>query len=637
MKVFELDFISTVQRSTVMSEIILSSEQKKIVDTIDGAILVKAAPGSGKTRVVIERIKKLLKTKKRVRVLALTFSNLAADEMHERLEMDSSIKDLLSYVTIGTIHSFCLDLVQKHKSLIGLQHDLMLFEDSSERKLILKNIFLQDIQLKQYLIHKENTDQILNDCLNRISELKRKFISPDIYSDRQFAQVYEAYNESLRDQNAIDFDDILFFAYRILNENPRVAKLYTSVYKYICVDEAQDLNFAQYEVLRALCGSEFKNIMLVGDDKQSIYGFNGSDSRFMTEQFVKDFSPIPYELNENYRSATSIIKFANTIDGSNITAVNYKYEGELKAFSFIDELTEAKYIIDRICDLIKTGHKDIQGKLELENFAVIARNKYALNQLEEQLKERGIDYFFKRLSLGISNESDYMQMFDWGMRLFINPKDLVHLNKLKNKLKLVDMSFSSNMAIAQAELKKLFEDHQLFGISQSMDHWGDRMFDLDKALNCIENQIVYMNDEEEHYFISNDIQQWRQHWKKYKTQVSREYRSLNSFRSYVSLGKTQDTSNDTGISLLTAHMSKGLQYDVVFIIGLTEGTFPDYRAISNDEMNQERNNFYVAVTRAKRLCYLTYPKKKKMPWGGESFQKKSQFLNGLVIQNIEQT
>lgn len=616
-----------------MSEIILSSEQKKIVDTIDGSILVKAGPGSGKTRVVIERIKKLLKTKKRVRVLALTFSNLAADEMRERLEMDSSIKDSLSHVTIGTIHSFCLDLVQKHKSLIGLQHDLMLFEDSSERKLILKNIFLQDIQLKQYLLQKKNPDHILNDCLNKISELKRKFISPDTYSDRKFAQIYEAYNDSLRDQNAIDFDDILFFAYRILNENPRVAKLYTSVYKYICVDEAQDLNSAQYEVLRALCGSEFKNIMLVGDDKQSIYGFNGSDSRLMTKKFVSDFSPITYELNENYRSATSIIEFANTIDGSNITAVNYKYEGELQAFSFIDELTEAKYIIDRICDLIKTGHKDIQGKLELENFAVIARNKYALNQLEEQLTERGIDYFFKRSSLGISNESDYMKMFDWGMRLFINPKDIVHLNKLKNKLQSVDIPFSSNIAIAQAELKKLFEDYQLCGISQSMDYWKDSAFDLDKAFNCIEEQIVSMNDEE-HYLISNDIQQWRQHWKKYKNQVSREYRSLSSFRSYVSLGKTQDTSNNTGISLLTAHMSKGLQYDVVFVIGLTEGTFPDYRAIGNDEMNQERNNFYVAVTRAKRLCYLTYPKKKKMPWGGERVQQKSQFLKELEIKNI---
>lgn len=616
-----------------MSEIILSSEQKKIVDTIDGSILVKAGPGSGKTRVVIERIKKLLKTKKRVRVLALTFSNLAADEMRERLEMDSSIKDSLSHVTIGTIHSFCLDLVQKHKSLIGLQHDLMLFEDISERKLILKNIFLQDIQLKQCLLQKKNPDHILNDCLNKISELKRKFISPDTYSDRKFAQIYEAYNDSLRDQNAIDFDDILFFAYRILNENPRVAKLYTSVYKYICVDEAQDLNSAQYEVLRALCGSEFKNIMLVGDDKQAIYGFNGSDSSLMSKRFVIDFSPTLYALNENYRSATSIIEFANTIDGSNITAVNYKYEGELKAFSFIDELTEAKYIIDRICDLIKTGHKDIQGKLELENFAVIARNKYALNQLEEQLTERGIDYFFKRSSLGISNESDYMKMFDWGMRLFINPKDIVHLNKLKNKLQSVDIPFSSNIAIAQAELKKLFEDYQLCGISQSMDYWKDSAFDLDKALNCIEEQIVSMNDEE-HYLISNDIQQWRQHWKKYKNQVSREYRSLSSFRSYVSLGKTQDTSNNTGISLLTAHMSKGLQYDVVFVIGLTEGTFPDYRAIGNDEMNQERNNFYVAVTRAKRLCYLTYPKKKKMPWGGERVQQKSQFLKELEIKNI---
>lgn len=623
-----------------MNEIILSPKQKNIVDTIDGAILVKAGPGSGKTRVVIERIKKLLKIKKRSRVLALTFSNLAADEMRERLEMDSSVKSLLTYVTVGTIHSFCLDLVQKHKSLIGLQHELMLFEDSSERKLILKNIFLQDVQLKQWLLQQEKPEQILDNYLNDISELKRKFISPDMCSDRQFAQVYEAYNDSLRNQNAIDFDDILFFAYLILNENLRVAKLYTSVYNYICVDEAQDLNFAQYAVLCALCGSNFKNIMLVGDDKQSIYGFNGSDSRLMTEHFVRDFSPIVYELNENYRSATSIIKFANTIDDSDITAVDYKYQGELKAFSFIDEYTEANYIIDKICDLIKNGHRDIQGKLSLENFAVIARNKYALNQLEKQFQERGIAYFFKRSSLGISSESDYMKILDWGMRLFINPKDIVHFNKLKNKLHLADISLSSDLTTARNQLREIFENNQLYGISQSVSYWIDGAFDLDKTLSCIEEcveaQLSSTENEEELYLISNDIQQWRKHCQKYKKQVPREHRSLSSFRSYVSLGKTQNIANDTGISLLTAHMSKGLQYDVVFIIGLSEGTFPDYRAIQSgkDAIQQERNNFYVAITRAKRLCYLTYPKKKRMPWGGERIQQKSQFLNGLVIEDI---
>ena len=153
------------------------------------------------------------------------------------------------------------------------------------------------------------------------------------------------------------------------------------------------------------------------------------------------------------------------------------------------------------------------------------------------------------------------------------------------------------------------------------------------ALNCLDN-ILPSFDDDERYLISMDIQQWRNHWSKYCMLVPKENRTLTSFRNQISLGKTRETEDSNGIALLTAHMSKGLQFDVVFIIGLSEGTFPDYRAIKADDtqLSQEMNNMYVAVTRAKRLCYMTYPAKKRMPWGDIKLQSPSRYIKDIVTE-----
>ena len=253
----------------------LTIKQSEIVNHKEGALLVKAGPGSGKTRVLIERVKEILKSGSRIHVLALTFSNMAADEMRNRLQDDAEIADLLDNVTVGTIHSFALDLVQKRGNLIGLNDNLTLFENENDRKTVLKEILINNQNLFETLRQNENINKLLNRVLSSIAEQKKRFITPELYeSDGDFKRVYEAYNENLRIQNAIDFDDILLFAYRILTENPKVQSLYASLYKYIFVDEAQDLNFAQYEVIKALCGDKIKNVMLVGDANQSIYAFS---------------------------------------------------------------------------------------------------------------------------------------------------------------------------------------------------------------------------------------------------------------------------------------------------------------------------------------------------------------------------
>jgi len=616
----------------------LTSKQQEIVNHTDGALLVEAGPGSGKTMVLVERIKKLLLIQKRCKILALTFSNLAAEEMKSRLHGDKTIEDYIDNVNFGTIHSFCLDLVQKRRNLIGLNNDLILFENIVDRQAALGDVFQNNAELFCLLNEQINPGNFLTEYLNKISDCKKKFISPEICEyDYPFSIIYDEYNQYLRRQNVIDFDDILFYAYRILTENPGVVKLYTSLYKYICVDEAQDLNFAQYEVIKALCGNDYKNIMFVGDENQSIYGFNGSDSKFMSQNFIKDFTPTIFSLNENFRSSKEIVKYANQIKESDNTS-NYFYDGELEIFSFMDELKEADFITRRINELFKYGHEDIKENLDYNDFAIIARNKYIFKEIELSFQKNNIPFFYKKVISGIDNESDYMKIFELSMRMLINPKDIIHFRELCKLLEIIAIdndSYNNGLDLlkqilsgSNGKYRKILDalsvlDTENFEFSNSL-----------KLLNDFESDSIYMSDEEK-YLIYGDIKQWENHWKKYIAQVKREYRNLISFRNNISLGKTQDISSDKGIALLTAHMSKGLQFEVVFIIGLTEGTFPDYRALNSQErMEQETNNMYVAVTRAKRLCYLTYSKKKQMPWGGIKEQEKSRFIQNTKLKNV---
>lgn len=609
----------------------LSQKQLQIVNHKDGALLVEAGPGSGKTRVLIERIKCLLSSSKRGKVLALTFSNLAADEMKDRLSEDRAFEEQLDRVTAGTIHSFCLDLVQSRGNLIGLNTDMVLFESEDDRKTVLKDVFLENQQLKDFLVRQQDKNQIMQRILQLITEQKKRFVLPENCSiSEPFPLIYSEYNRKLIDQNAMDFDDILFFAYRILTENPSVVHVYNSLYRYICIDEAQDLNFAQYQVIKALCGDSFNNVMMVGDANQSIYGFNGSDSDFMTKSFVADFSPVVYKLNDNYRSAKRIVEFANRLEHYD-SVTNYVYDGELSATKLADESAESKFVADKIEELIKNGHPDVEGQLSVNRIAVIARNKYVFSHLEKELSDRNIPFSFKKNSTGIDNESDYMKVFGLAIRILINKKDYIHLTQLKKSVGFSDNITDNKNGITI--LREVLTKTNYESMIPALEVLSKEVLNFSTALNCLDN-ILSSFDDDERYLISMDIQQWRNHWSKYCMLVPKENRTLTSFRNQISLGKTRESEDNNGIALLTAHMSKGLQFDVVFIIGLSEGTFPDYRAIKADgsQLSQEMNNMYVAVTRAKRLCYMTYPAKKRMPWGDIKNQSPSRYIKDIVTE-----
>jgi DNA helicase-2/ATP-dependent DNA helicase PcrA len=606
----------------------LSEKQKAIVEHTDGAMLVKAGPGSGKTRVLTERVKYLLSVKKRGKVLALTFSNMAAEEMRIRLEKDPQVGEDIERVTISTIHSFCLDMIQSRGYLIGLSTDVSLFENENDRAAILRSVFSGEPEYKAIYQKQQKPEVFLTKILSIISELKRELVSPEsCATDEPFPAIYQTYNDALSFQNVMDFDDILFYSYRILTENPDVAKLYTSVYRYVCIDEAQDLNNAQYRVIQALCGDGFHNIMMVGDENQSIYAFNGSRSKYMTELFVRDFAPTVFTLDENYRSAKQIIKYANTLVGCSDDISKYYYDGELSIHSYPNEKEEAVAIRSEIINLIEQGHKDVEGTLCHNNFAAIARNKYVFSSIEEELTANNIPFFYKKTQSVIQCETDYMKAFDLILRLIMNPRDFYHRQIL---CKLVNAYVEDETC---EDTSKLIEKL----LSQGAFSWmnailplisADGSIDFDKVIEALKTNTPSYISDNDRYLLEKDISEWQGHWGRFKGHVARENRSLLSFRNAISLGKTQNIEADSGVALLTAHMSKGLEFEVVFIIGLSEGTFPDYRAVNSggDAMAQEKNNMYVAATRAKRLCYLSYPKIKRMPWGDDKKQSPSRFI-----------
>ena len=360
--------------------------------------------------------------------------------------------------------------------------------------------------------------------------------------------------------------------------------------------------------------------MMVGDENQSIYAFNGSSSKYMSELFVHDFNPVIYTLNENFRSAKQIIQFSNILTKNTKDASEYFYNGELSVKEYADELIEATAVCDAIKNLMMIGHKDIERDLSYEDFAIIARNKYAFSQIEDVLTKYNIPFFYKKTQSGILCETDFMEAFDLILRLLMNPMDVYHRQMLCNLVS-KDNLVDSDCYNTEVLIKQLLCASKYGWLESALEYIPvDEMLNFDKALKALRNNMPKKLQDDDRYFLEKDIDEWQEHWNRFKRQTPRENRTLISFRNAISIGKTQESDSESGIALLTAHMSKGLEFEVVFIIGLSEGTFPDYRALKSgeDALKQEQNNMYVAVTRAKRLCHLSYPKIKTMPWGGKA-------------------
>jgi len=245
---------------------------------------------------------------------------------------------------------------------------------------------------------------------------------------------------------------------------------------------------------------------------------------------------------------------------------------------------------------------------------------------------KNIPFFYKKTPSGIAYETDFMEAFDLMLRLIMNPMDTYH-SQMLCKLVSQEVSVDLDCYDTKTLFEQLLNDSEYAWLKTVLEHISiDNTLNFDKVIASLRDNFPKNLTDDDRYLLEKDIDEWEKHWIKFKSHVARENRTLISFRNAISLGKTQEVDSEEGITLLTAHMSKGLEFEVVFIIGLSEGTFPDYRAVRSggEALTQEKNNMYVAVTRAKRLCYLSYPNIKRMPWGEDKIQLPSRFIIDIL-------
>jgi DNA helicase II / ATP-dependent DNA helicase PcrA len=305
----------------------LTRTQQEVVDHDDGALLVVAGPGSGKTRVLTERVRRLLaRPGEHFRVLALTFTNKAASEMAERL---ASVPQVAERAFIGTMHSFCMEVLANRGKSVGINGLPNIFERNSDRKQILRDAVADDPELRAALIGAgDNKAQgaRLDLWMRAISDYKNALVVAEMVEDETMRRVYQLYDASVRACGGVDFDDLLLLAYRLFEERPAVASFYRRQFRYMCVDEAQDLNEAQYRVLCALCGKDYFNVMMVGDPKQAIFTFNRADPKYMG-MFAAEFNARTIELKENFRSSKAVVSSARALSPEYVPQDDFPIKG----------------------------------------------------------------------------------------------------------------------------------------------------------------------------------------------------------------------------------------------------------------------------------------------------------------------
>ena len=627
----------------------LNDKQYEATINTEGPCLIIAGAGSGKTKVLTHKIAYLISEKniKPWEILAITFTNKAANEMKARVQ--NLIGDAVLDMWIGTFHSICVRILRKQIDRIGFSKDFVIF-DASDQKTLIKNI-----------IKKANLDdKIYSDksVMYEIDKAKNEMLGPDEYQKKvkgdfrreKIAELYYEYQKELKENNAIDFDDIINFTIKILKENDELLSYYGSRFKYVLVDEYQDTNKAQF-ILVSMLASVNKNITVVGDNDQGIYSFRGADISNILN-FEKDFPGTRIiKLEQNYRCTQSILDVANEVIKNN----EVKYEKILwtkndkgskpKIFRAETEYDEANYIVSQI-NLLK-----IQEYYKYKDFAILYRMNSQSRAIEDIFRRENIPYkivgglkFYERKEI-----KDIVAY----LRLIHNSSDNLSLNRIINepkrgigKTSLSNIEDLSNKnSISMYEIIKDATKYGLSRISTNAKDFTDLIEELKSVKDSIKiSDLITMTLEKSGYLDSlkkeNTIESESriENLDEFLT-VAIEYEeqaaepSLSEFLEGITLSSDVDDLDDEGnsVTLMTLHSAKGLEFPVVFLVGMEEGIFPGYRTISSgdsNEMEEERRLCYVGITRAKEFLFFTCSKRRTI-FGSTSYNEISRFIKEI--------
>ncbi len=612
----------------------LNQQQKDAVLHTKGPLIVLAGAGSGKTKVITYRffyLSSILKVPP-TSILAMTFTNKAAEEMKERVKklMGKNLKGLW----IGTFHALSNRILRKEIENLGFQRDFTIYDEDDSGNLI-RSI------LKEFRIH----EALYKGIASKINSLKASLIGPkefltltseDSYGfDEKFSRVYVRYQDELKKNNALDFDDLLMYTVKLLEEHPRILNKYNNDLPYIMIDEFQDTNKAQYRLSRLLAGKH-KNICAVGDDDQSIYRFRGADVNNILA-FEKDFAKTKViRLEQNYRSTQNILNAANGIIANNPTRKPKKLwsdrgKGE-KIFYCItnNENEEARYIARSIRELY------LKGKHSYGDFAVLYRINLQVRVLEDAMREHGLPY---RVIGGVSfyKRKEIKDIISY-LKVIANPSDSINLKRIIN----CPPRGIGATTVTRIENEAKKKDRTLFETMKQIASGNgaatalrEKVSDFVKILTEL---ISHHNDDDAskvlwQIFEKTGYLKWTEEERTANLMElinSAKGKSLQSFIDTASLSSSTDVEHgDDSVSFMTLHSAKGLEFPVVFIAGIEDGLLPHFHALKNpEELQEERRLFYVGMTRAQDLLILSTARKRKL-YASVQKQESSRFLSEI--------
>jgi DNA helicase-2/ATP-dependent DNA helicase PcrA len=631
-----------------------TKKQDDIIRLDGGAFLVIAPPGSGKTTVLTERVARLVASPTELfRVLALTFTNKASATMRNRLF--EAVGEHSERVTACTFHAFCLDVLRSYGDEVGFFANTSIYENEGDQIAALHRGLVDDGLLRDA----ESPDiKMLRRLLASVGKLKRDLRSPDDVSktleDRgiPLRAAYAAYERTLRLYNAVDFDDLIVFAFRLFATVPRVAAHYRRMYRYVVIDEAQDTTPAQYAVLRTLCGESHRNVMLVADADQSIFQFAGATTENLIS-FESDFTATRVAMTQNFRCAETIVKSANLLiqknpkrvtTGEAMTAALLA-PGHVAACSYANEAAEARGICASISKLLNKGldaswvYSDESTALALEDICVLGRTRYALESVLSELSNQKIAYQFSTGRKGLF-ETLAFRAFDSALRYVHNPKDILAQRALLDLTQSGETPVKIQIKDAEANLLLFLTLHApkiistiyapLVELSKDVSALGTTI-----AATVAAARTVKVDDEHERAMLLADAAALSSRWDTFSRRTPQVERTIGGFLSDLAL-TTRSGVDGPGVRVLTIHAAKGSEFRAIFLAGMNEETFPDYRSSeSADDIAEERRNAYVAITRAERVLRMTRPRTRLMPWGEEKTMRASRFITEAGVKMVD--
>lgn len=617
----------------------LNDKQKEAVLYINGPMLVLAGAGSGKTKVLTNRIANLIDNGiSPANILAITFTNKAAKEMKDRVF--NLIGNDAYMIQISTFHSLGLKILKENYEKLGYDKNFVVI-DSDDALTVIKKI-MKDMNLSPQYYNAKNIRNKISSAKNELMDLQS---FANLEYDKNIVKVYEKYLEKLKLNNSVDFDDLLILPIRLFREYPSVLESYQERYKYILIDEYQDTNECQY-IFSKMLAKKYKNIFVVGDNDQAIYAFRGANYKNILN-FEKDYPDCKtILLEENYRSTKTILNAANSVIKNNKLRKDKNLwsnneEGELIKYIRTDgEKEEADYVAKEIKKLISEGVNPV-------DIAVLYRTNAQSRVMEEACLKNNIPYKIIG-SFYFYNRKEIKDLICY-LRLINNYKDDVSLLRVINvpKRKIGEKTIDniSNVALVnnsclfdainsgkELEFKNLILDLKEKCENLSLTEMVELVLDKSGMKQELENEKSLDSE-----IRLENLEEFKSITKNYEEEYG--VISLDDFLNEISLvsdmSEHQDGNNK--VSLMTVHSVKGLEFDDVFVIGMEEGIFPHYNAINegtNSAIEEERRLCYVAITRAKKKLWLLNAKK-RMLFGNTQVNPPSRFMDEIDSKYVD--